>query len=192
MIDVEVPFELSAARIRIRWERAYASALEGGDSLGGRWVPSEYARSVYERSYGRSKSEVAARRLAEQCPAVSRFKCSVHEWTKRRSRRSHQRLMLICPALGMGQGLLILKRSPSQTECRATQCCGRRGEALRRGSRAPQRGRSMIEPRLLSVSLTAGRNTGLPVRPRPAPLQRDPRTLPTWVYGTHYRLFVGT
>lgn len=74
VIDVEVPYELSEERIRGRWEHAYAGALEGGDSLGGRWVPSEYAREVFDGPGGMSKPEVAARALAEQCPAVSRYR----------------------------------------------------------------------------------------------------------------------
>lgn len=74
VIDVEVPYELSEARIRARWEHAYTTALEGGDSLGGRWVPSEYARDVFDGPDGSSKPEAAARVLAEQCPAVGRYR----------------------------------------------------------------------------------------------------------------------
>ncbi len=74
VIDVEVPYELSEARIRGRWEHAYASALEGGDSLGGRWVPSEYAREVFGGPKGTSLPETAARILAEECPAVTRYR----------------------------------------------------------------------------------------------------------------------
>ncbi|MEV8249441.1 zeta toxin family protein [Microbacterium sp. NPDC076768] len=74
VIDVEVPYELSEERIRGRWEHAYKTALEGGDSLGGRWVPSEYARDVFDGPGGRSKPEAAARALAEQCSAVGRYR----------------------------------------------------------------------------------------------------------------------
>lgn len=74
VIDVEVPYELSEERIRGRWEHAYTTALEGGDSLGGRWVPSEYARDVFDGPGGSSKPEAAARSLAEQCPAVGRYR----------------------------------------------------------------------------------------------------------------------
>lgn len=73
VIDVEVPFELSEERIRSRWEQAYTAALEG-DDLGGRWVPSEYARGVFDGPGGKSKPEAAARALAEQCPAVARYR----------------------------------------------------------------------------------------------------------------------
>lgn len=74
VIDVEVPYELSEERIRGRWEHAYTTALDGGDSLGGRWVPSEYARDVFDGPGGRSKPEAAARSLAEKCPAVGRYR----------------------------------------------------------------------------------------------------------------------
>lgn len=74
VIDVEVPFELSEARIRGRWEHAYTSALDGGDELGGRWVPSEYARDVFNGPDNKSKPEAAAQRLAQECPAVSRYR----------------------------------------------------------------------------------------------------------------------
>lgn len=74
VIDVEVPYEVSQERIRGRWEKVYTEALRGGDSLGGRWVPSEYARDVFNGPDGRSKSEAAARALAEQCPAVTRYR----------------------------------------------------------------------------------------------------------------------
>lgn len=74
VIDVEVPYELSEERIRGRWQHAYRTGLEGGDSLGGRWVPSEYARDVFDGPGSSSKPEAAARALAEQCPAVSRYR----------------------------------------------------------------------------------------------------------------------
>ena len=74
VIDVEVPYELSEERIRGRWENAYRTALDGGDSLGGRWVPSEYARDMFDGPDGRSKPEAAALALAERCPAVSRYR----------------------------------------------------------------------------------------------------------------------
>jgi len=74
VIDVEVPYEVSEQRIRQRWEKKYAEALRGeGDDLGGRWVPSEYAREVFDGEGGQSKPATAARALAEQCPAVRRY-----------------------------------------------------------------------------------------------------------------------
>lgn len=73
VIDVEVPYALSEERIRERWEMEYTTALAGGDSLGGRWVPSEYAREVFDGTEGRSKPEEAARALAESCPAVGSY-----------------------------------------------------------------------------------------------------------------------
>lgn len=70
VIDVEVPFEVSEARIHSRWEHDYRRALQGSDPLGGRWVPSEYARSVFDGPHGRSWPDVVAQHLAETCPAV--------------------------------------------------------------------------------------------------------------------------
>lgn len=73
VVDVEVPFEISETRIRSRWVEAYTEALETGQDLGGRWVPSEYARDVFDGPDGSSKSEAAARRLAHECDAVTRY-----------------------------------------------------------------------------------------------------------------------
>lgn len=74
VINVEVPYEVSEARIQARWEEAYSIALNGGDSLGGRWVPSEYARDMFSGPGGRSRPEVAAEKLAQQTPNVLRFR----------------------------------------------------------------------------------------------------------------------
>lgn len=73
VIDVEVPYEVSEARIRGRWVEAYTRALDQGDGLGGRWVPSEYARDVFAGPDGSSTSEASARRLARECDAVTRY-----------------------------------------------------------------------------------------------------------------------
>jgi len=74
VVDVEVPYEVSEFRIRVRWEQSYREALEGENELGGRWVPSEYARDVFDSSGHHSRSEVVARKLAQECPAVSRYR----------------------------------------------------------------------------------------------------------------------
>jgi len=74
VIDVEVPFGLSAARIASRWRESYEDALEHADGLGGRWVPSEYAREVFAGAHGRSRPEESAARLAQTCPAVMRYR----------------------------------------------------------------------------------------------------------------------
>lgn len=74
VIDVEVPFELSEARIAGRWQQSYERALAGADELGGRWVPSEYARNVYAGPEGRSFPEFSAEQLAETGPTVMRFR----------------------------------------------------------------------------------------------------------------------
>ena len=73
VVDVEVPYEVSEARIRGRWAQAYTEALETGEDLGARWVPSEFARDVFAGPDGASKSEASARRLATECPAVTRY-----------------------------------------------------------------------------------------------------------------------
>lgn len=73
VIDVEVPFELSAVRIADRWRESYETAFDG-DGLGGRWVPSEYAREVFAGAHGRSRPEESAARLAQTCPAVMRYR----------------------------------------------------------------------------------------------------------------------
>lgn len=75
VVDVEVPFQLSQQRIRSRWLEAYEAALssEVGE-LGGRWVPSEFARDVFDGPEGRSKPEANARTLTELCPAVTEYR----------------------------------------------------------------------------------------------------------------------
>ena len=74
VVDVEVPYELSESRIARRWQQSYEAALEGGDGLGGRWVPSEYAREVFDGPHGRSVPEFVAGRLATECGAVARYR----------------------------------------------------------------------------------------------------------------------
>jgi chloramphenicol 3-O-phosphotransferase len=71
IIDVEVPFKLSQQRIVARWREA---RLSGDDDLGGRWVPSDYARGVFDPTTGRARSQHVAERVAEACPAVLRFR----------------------------------------------------------------------------------------------------------------------
>lgn len=81
VIDVEVPYEVSEQRIRDRWleARQEAEQASGQSSdqaaqpLGGRWVPSEYTRDVFDGPDGRSKPSHAAEQLAEQCPNVTRY-----------------------------------------------------------------------------------------------------------------------
>jgi predicted kinase len=46
--DVEVPFELSERDIAQRWRESYENAVATGEGLGGRWVPSVYAREVLD------------------------------------------------------------------------------------------------------------------------------------------------
>lgn len=74
IIDVEVPFKLSQARIIQRWHESYQKALQGADQIGGRWVPSEYARDVFDGPDGKSKPEATALELAYNCAAVLQYR----------------------------------------------------------------------------------------------------------------------
>ncbi|MFZ4840980.1 zeta toxin family protein [Mycetocola saprophilus] len=74
ILDVEVPFELSAQRIDERWQRSFDQAREYGLGLGGRWVPSEYTREVFAGPSGKSRSEHVAKVLANGCPIVRRYR----------------------------------------------------------------------------------------------------------------------
>lgn len=42
-------------------------------ALGGRWVPSAYARPLFDTTHGRSKSQDVAARLAHGCGHVMRY-----------------------------------------------------------------------------------------------------------------------
>lgn len=72
VVDVEVPFEVSEERIVQRWAEAITAAEAGQDPLGGRWVPSAYARPLFDTAHGRARSQDAAALLADN-PAVQRF-----------------------------------------------------------------------------------------------------------------------
>lgn len=78
VVDVEVPYEVSAASIEGRWreeyERVVAGELSDVEELGGRWVPSEYARSMFRGEGEPSWPAVAAERLATTVPAVARYR----------------------------------------------------------------------------------------------------------------------
>lgn len=74
VIDVEVPFEVSAQRIELRWHEAMLAAESArADALGGRWVPSTYARALFDTGHGRSRTQDVAAQLAEECAAVLRY-----------------------------------------------------------------------------------------------------------------------
>jgi chloramphenicol 3-O-phosphotransferase len=81
VVDVEVPYELSQTRIAQRWSGAYTQALEGDPvhRHGGRWVPENYARSVYAGDGLRALSQESATALATSCPAVMRYR---RYWTE--------------------------------------------------------------------------------------------------------------
>lgn len=74
VVDVEVPYELSQARIAQRWRESYEGAVVTGEGLGGRWVPSVYARDVFDGPGGRARSQASASALATECPAVLRHR----------------------------------------------------------------------------------------------------------------------
>ncbi len=74
VIDVEVPYELSEQRIAQRWRESYENAVATGEGLGGRWVPSAYAREVFDAQTGRARSQESALRLAQECGAVTRYR----------------------------------------------------------------------------------------------------------------------
>lgn len=74
VVDVEVPYEVAEERIRGRWREAAERAAAGGDELGGRWVPSEYAREVFDGPNGESRPMASARQLAQDCDAVVRYR----------------------------------------------------------------------------------------------------------------------
>lgn len=73
VVDVEVPQEVSEERIRKRWREGNERAQKG-EGLGGRWVPSEFGAWVYGEPGGGSRPEANARMVAEESPAVSRYR----------------------------------------------------------------------------------------------------------------------
>ncbi len=82
VVDVETTYEISATRVEQRWRHVTQAYLgnEAGADLGGRWVPSEYTRSLFPTELqGSSVSESVARELATTCPAVTRYE--VHRVT---------------------------------------------------------------------------------------------------------------
>ncbi|WP_144723464.1 zeta toxin family protein [Cellulosimicrobium sp. TH-20] len=76
VVDVEVPYDVSAARIARRWRGAYTKALEGDPEHrhGGRWVPEDYARSVYAGEGPRAISQESAERVTHECSNITSFR----------------------------------------------------------------------------------------------------------------------
>jgi len=76
VVDVEVPYDVSVARIAQRWRDDYTLALQGDSEHrhGGRWVPEDYARSVYAGEGPRAISQESADRLAHDCANVTSFR----------------------------------------------------------------------------------------------------------------------
>lgn len=92
VVDVEVPYEVSKDRIVQRWQEAMWEAETGDvDALGGRWVPSEYARLLFDTEHGRSKSQDVAKTLAEKCPAVMRYELYYTSLEEHRASQQEQR-----------------------------------------------------------------------------------------------------
>ncbi|WP_404290746.1 zeta toxin family protein [Glutamicibacter arilaitensis] len=74
IIEAHVPYEVSKQRITERWEQSHEASLDGEDDLGARWVPYEFAREVFQGPEGKSKPEAVAEQLANECPAVRRYR----------------------------------------------------------------------------------------------------------------------
>src|SRR5690606_11224192 len=101
VVDVEVPYDVSAARIAQRWRDDYTLALRGDPEHrhGGRWVPEDYARSVYPEEIRRAISQEAAERLAGECGNVTSFR---RYWTPA---NGHARVTEVDQVRGPGGGL---------------------------------------------------------------------------------------
>lgn len=80
LADVEVNAEDSARSIAARHKERYLDALAGENSLGGRWVPSEYARGVFTDD-GTARSVANAEHLASAYDNVTRFERYRSQWT---------------------------------------------------------------------------------------------------------------
>lgn len=74
IIEAYVPLEVSEQRITERWEESHEASLDGEDDLGARWVPYEFARDVFQGPGDKSKPEAVAQQLADECPAVRRYR----------------------------------------------------------------------------------------------------------------------
>lgn len=103
VVDVEVPLEVSRDSARTRHVEAYRSALDerartsGVEPLGGRWVPSEYIESVFDRSTGRARSQANAEMLAKEFGNVTR--CERYFTSAEEARRDPRRPVLEVDAM---------------------------------------------------------------------------------------------
>lgn len=79
LVDVEISAEDSASSIAARHRHRFVAALEGSDTLGGRWVPSEYARSVFGAD-GEAKSLGNAEQFAHTFDNVTHFERYRTQW----------------------------------------------------------------------------------------------------------------
>ncbi|TFF12433.1 toxin component of a toxin/antitoxin system [Cellulosimicrobium terreum] len=115
VVDVEVPFDVSAARIAQRWRHDYTLALQGDPEHrhGGRWVPEDYARSVYAGEGPRAMSQESAIRLA-QCSNITSFR---RYWTPASDR---PRVTEVDQVRGLNGGLVDRRAADAARSARAS------------------------------------------------------------------------
>ena len=116
VVDVEVPYDVSAARIAQRWSEAYTKALEGDPEYrhGGRWVPEDYARSVYAGEGLRAISQESAERVARECGSVTSFR---RYWTPNIDR---PRMTEVDQVRGPNGGLVDRRAADAASSARAS------------------------------------------------------------------------
>lgn len=125
VVDVEVPKEVSTARIQQRWREAIKDDEKNkGSGLGGRWVPSSYAKALFDTSHGRAKSQDVAASFAENCPAVVKYERYYTSAKEHRSAESEGRAAR--PELEESK----VRSGPSQVFVDATQVMGRDDQRL--------------------------------------------------------------
>lgn len=75
VVDVEVPEQVSRERIVSRWREAQERARSDPSQVGGRWVPSEFVRGIFDVAPpANSRPDVVARAVADQVPEVIRYR----------------------------------------------------------------------------------------------------------------------
>jgi len=71
IINVTITPDIAENRIRTRWENGYRRAFEtNDDKLGGRWVPSDYWRNLYNAETNESICHENALRISKEIPSV--------------------------------------------------------------------------------------------------------------------------
>lgn len=116
VVDVEVPYDVSAARIAQRWREAYTKALGGEPKYrhGGRWVPEDYARGVYAGEGLRAISQESAERVAHECSSVTSFR---RYWTPANDR---PRVIEVDQVRGPNAGLVDRSAANAARSARAS------------------------------------------------------------------------